>query len=98
MTPTRYSITNSQSVTDRFRTILSEAQADGRREEVLTAMRRIFHRLALVPLDVGEERETFEHLGLPIRIDFQGPLIVRYGVHEESRTVFIESVRYAPQR
>jgi hypothetical protein len=98
MQPTRYTIANSQSLTDQFRSILREAEIDGRREEVVTSMRRIFHQLSLVPLDVGEERETYEHLGLPMRITFHGPLIVRYGVHEESHTVFIESVRYSPRR
>lgn len=97
MAPARYVISNSQAVTERFRDILREAVADGRGSETLVAMRQIFHRLAFVPLDVGEERETLEHLSLPMRIDFQGPLIVRYGVHEDSRTVFIEAVRYAPR-
>jgi hypothetical protein len=94
MSPTRYRIVNSQDETERFRSLLAEAVAEGRADAVLAAARRLFHRLSLVPLDVGEAREELPSLGLSVRIDFEGPLMVGYAVHEESRTVFIRYVRY----
>jgi hypothetical protein len=47
--------------------------------------------LARTPLEFGESREEYPAAGIQMRIGFARPFAVRFGVHEQSKNVFIRS-------
>ncbi len=57
------------------------------------AFKWIMEELERTPLEFGEARYASGDPGMKIRVGFSGPVMVRFGVHEESRQVFIARVR-----
>jgi hypothetical protein len=98
MPPTRYTIENSQKQAEQFRALLRRADEVGRRDEVVSAAHRLFARLVSNPSNCGEQREELRHLGLPVRIDFERPLVVCFAIHEAEKKVFIKYLRLASRR
>jgi hypothetical protein len=63
----------------------------------LRAARWIMEELARTPLEFGESRENYPGAKLKLRIAFASPLVVNFGVHESSKTVFIRSIELMEQ-
>jgi hypothetical protein len=61
----------------------------GRFTEVAQAIRGIDTRLQWIPLDFGEPLRDLVHLGIKEHIGVLAPLVVRYGVDEVRRLVYV---------
>ena len=92
MSEARYRVANSAMVGERFRACLLVARDTGRYSVALRAAQWIVEELERTPLEFGESRENYPGAKLQLRIGFARPLKVRFGVHEESKTVFIGSI------
>jgi hypothetical protein len=53
------------------------------------AVRGINTRLEWIPLDFGEPLQDFVHLGIKEHIGVLAPLVVKYGVDEGRRIVYV---------
>lgn len=53
------------------------------------AVRGINRRLEWIPLDFGEPLKDFTHLGIKEHIGVVAPLVVKYGVDEDKRIVYV---------
>jgi hypothetical protein len=87
-----YHVANSAMVGERFRACLLHARNTGRYTIALQAAKWIVEELERTPLEFGESRENYPGAKLQLRIGFARPLKVRFGVHEESKTVFIRTI------
>jgi hypothetical protein len=61
----------------------------GRFAEVAQALRGIENRLKWIPLDFGEPLEDLVHMRLREYLGVVPPLVVRYGVDEARRLVYV---------
>jgi hypothetical protein len=69
--------------------LLARAKPKGRTAEVANAIRGIDIRLQWIPLDFGEPLQDFVHLGIKEHIGVLEPIVVRYGVDEARRIVYV---------
>jgi hypothetical protein len=88
----QYRLSNSERVAEHFRDCLLRARNTGRYAVALRAARWIVEELERTPLEFGESRENYPGARLQLRIGFARPLKVSFGVHEESKTVFVGSI------
>jgi hypothetical protein len=72
-----------------IRQLLARAQAQGRSVEVGEAVRDIDTRLQWIPLDFGEPLRDLPTLGIQLRIATVAPLVVKFGVAESRRIVYV---------
>jgi hypothetical protein len=79
-------------VAEQFRASLRHARETGRQSIALQAAKWIVEELERTPLEFGESRENYTGAKLQLRIGFARPFAVRFGVHVESKTVFIGSI------
>ena len=63
--------------------------AKGRFAEFAKAVRDIDTRLQWIPLDFGEPLQDYPTLGIKEHIGVLGPLVVKYGVDEVRRLVYV---------
>ena len=89
MPPVNFRVSQPESVTRSFRDILILARSQGRQALVLRAGRYMLDELAYDPMRYGESRNYFPAARIWERLAFAPPLEVRFGVHEESKQVFI---------
>jgi len=89
MLPVNYRVSQPESVTNALRAILTLARTQGRPALVLRAARYMVDELAYDPTHIGESRSYREAARIQERLAFSPPLAVRFGVHEESKQVFI---------
>jgi len=88
-----YMVSPSQSVLVTLKEIARKARSLRRQREFGVNLKWMMQELERTPLEFGEARYADGDPGLKIRVGFVGPVMVRYAVHEESRTVFIGRVR-----
>jgi hypothetical protein len=69
--------------------LLARAGAKGRLADVVKAIRDIDTRLRWIPLDFGEPLQDYVHLGIKEHIGVCAPLVVKYGVDEARRIVYV---------
>jgi hypothetical protein len=84
-----FRVVYSQWCRDQTRELLSRAAAQGRFAEVARAIRDIDTRLHWIPLDFGEPLQDYTALGIKVHIGVLAPLVVRYGVDEIRRIVYV---------
>ena len=84
-----YRVVYSELCRDQTRRLLAQAAAKGRFTEVSQAVRDIDTRLQWIPLDFGEPLQDFAHLGIKEHIGVVAPLVVKYGVDEARRIVYV---------
>ncbi len=89
MPPVNYRVSQSQAVTDSLRAIIERARSQGRLRLVVEASRYMIDELAYDPLHFGESRRFRHAAKIWERLAFCPPLSVRFGVHEDSKQVFI---------
>lgn len=98
MPPARFQVHASARVTGELQALLANAAPAGKAGELIGSIRRILEILAIAPLDFGEDRDQLAGLAMSLRISFVPPLVVRYGVNEVHRMVWIQSIRMLPHR
>jgi len=84
-----YRVVYSGLCRDETRQLLARAAAKGRVAEVAQTIRDINTRLEWIPLDFGEPLQDFVHLGIKEHIGVLGALVVKYGVDEGRRIVYV---------
>jgi len=94
---TRYHLAQSEIVSDGFRAIVAQAKAEQRLPIFTRASRWIIEELARTPNEFGESREYLPDAEIAMRCGFARPVYVEFGVHEESRTVFLRRFELLPR-
>ncbi len=69
--------------------LLILAKAKGRFKEIAQAVQEINTRLEWIPLDFGQPLRDFVHLGIKVHIGVLPPFVVKYGVDETRRIVYV---------
>jgi hypothetical protein len=93
----RYEVHSSGAIARRLKQIQKQAKKQGRGEQVLSAIRQIWHRLSYDPLEFGEPLYHLPALRLQVRHGIVSPLRIYFGVHEDKPLVFIKVVTLLPQ-
>lgn len=84
-----YRVVYSELCRQRTQKLLKRAAALHRFAEIAQAVRDIDTRLRWIPLDFGEPLQDLVHLGIKEHIGVGGPLVVKYGVDEARRIVYV---------
>ncbi len=84
-----YRIVWSERCRQTTRELLLRAAQKGRQAEVAQLLRDIIRRLEWIPLDFGEPLVDHVHAGIQERIAPLAPLVVRFGVDEVRRLVYV---------
>jgi hypothetical protein len=69
--------------------LLRRAKELNRYDEIAEAIRGIQKRLEWIPLDFGEPLHDYADLGIKELIGSVAPLVVKYGVDEARRIVYV---------
>lgn len=89
MAPVNYRVSQPEIVTASLRRFFELARSQGRLPLVVAAARFMVDELAYDPMRFGESRTYRSAAQIWERLAFAAPLQVRFGVHEESKQVFI---------
>ncbi len=92
----RYRLSNSDAAAAAFRAVADRARAERRLKAFAVASRWIVEELARTPSEFGESREHLADAGIVMRCGFARPVYVEYGVHADSRTVFLRRFELLP--
>lgn len=84
-----YQVVYSGLCRDATGQLFARARAIGRFAEIAQVVRDIDPRLQWIPLDFGEPLQDFVHLGIKEPIGVIAPLVVKYGVDEPRRIVYV---------
>jgi hypothetical protein len=84
-----YRVVYSERCREETRHLLLRAGAKGRYAEVARAVQGIDCRLQWIPLDFGEPLQDFTQLAIKEHIGVCAPLVVKYGVDEARRIVYV---------
>jgi hypothetical protein len=96
MPPSRYRVVSSDKAREELRTVLAQAEAEGRRESVVAVVRKVFEGLTWIPEEVGESTEDLPSIGTVKRHVLQAPITIEFAINEEHRVVFILRVYLWP--
>jgi hypothetical protein len=88
-----YRVHASAKIMQLFLRLQRQAIREGRGDEVITAVRRIYEQLRDDPTTFGEPTYRLPALGLAVRTGSIRPLVVDFGVDEVRRLVFIKVVK-----
>jgi hypothetical protein len=83
---------------ETFKRIQKQAKDEGRGEQVLSAMRSMWHQLSYAPDEFGEPLYRLSGLRLQVRHGAVGPLLFYFAVHDQMPLVFIKAVTLLPQK
>jgi hypothetical protein len=92
-----YEVACSGVIARSLKQIQKRAKEQGRGEAVLFAIRRIWHRLSIDPIDFGEPLYRLPALRLQVRHGANGPLLIYFAVHEDRPIVFIKGAVLLPE-
>lgn len=84
-----YRVVFSEAVRQQLHDLHRRAAEKGLGDKVLAAARAIVARLESDPLEFGEQRYRLRGLQLRVRDGVYAPLVVRYGVRQKQRVVFV---------
>jgi hypothetical protein len=90
--PRRFRVDRVASVLAEFKELIREAEETGQAEAFATAMRRIMAGLRARARDLGEPLWTLPHAQLEVRLVADGPVSVRFAVHQTAFEVVILKV------
>ncbi len=88
----RFEVHCSGFIAKSLKQLQKRAKAQGRGEQVLSAIRSIWRRLSNDPLEFGEPLYRLPALQLQVRHGAIGPLLVYFAVHEDKPLAFIKGV------
>jgi hypothetical protein len=94
----RFEVHCSGIIAKSLEQIQKRAKAQGRGEQVLSAVRTMLHRLSNDPLEFGEPLYRLPSLQLQVQHGAVGPLLVYFGVHEDRPLVFIKVLKLLPEQ
>ena len=94
----RFEVHCSGSIAKRLKQLQQRAKAQGRGEQVLSAIRSIWRRLSNDPLEFGESLYRLPALRLQVRHGVTGRLLIYFAVHEDKPLVFIKGVTLLPEQ
>ncbi|MBX9584528.1 MAG: hypothetical protein K2X87_29860 [Gemmataceae bacterium] len=86
--PQPYEVSQSGRVSDRLRELAAEARARGDGPAFVAAVREFFRRLRIYP-QFGDPLADLKQERGQLRIGVVSPLVMRYGVLEDRRRVFV---------
>jgi len=93
----RFDVRCSRSIATRLKRIQRQAKTQGRGEQVLSAIRTIYHWLSHDPIEFGEPLYRLPSLRLQVRHGVIRPLLIDFAVHEVQPLVFIKGVTLLSQ-
>lgn len=85
----RYRVVYSELCRNKTKDLLARANAAGRFNEFAKLLRDINARLEWIPLDFGEPLRDYLELEIKEYIGVLAPLVLKYGVDEARRIVFV---------
>jgi hypothetical protein len=98
MTPDRYTVSMSRQVAGEVEALFEDAAQRGIEGAALTAYQTALDHLEANPMGYGEARENLPAMEVRTRIAFERPLVIRFGVHETARIVWLQKVLLRPPR
>ena len=98
MSDTNYHISNSTAVAEQLRSVFERAGIEGVVPVTIRAARWLVEEMERTPYEFGESREYFEHAEIHKRIVFVPPMYAFFGIHQESRTVFVMKVGWLERK
>lgn len=87
-----YRISPSGRASEQTRAALDRAEAYGELVAAVEALEWAYAQMRDNPAEFGESRTYWPNAKLFQRIGFSGPLVFDFGIHEDTRTVFINRV------
>jgi hypothetical protein len=87
-----YEVHASGVLAQRLRQVQRQAKQEGRGQQVLAALRRIYRQLRQDPNEFGEPLYRLPSLRMQVRTCLVRPLAVDYAVCEDRPLVFIKAV------
>jgi hypothetical protein len=84
-----YTVSRAGRVSDSIRALAARAAAAGRIAEYRDAIQLIFRWLAADPESFGEPFRDHAKAGQTEYLGFAGPVMVRYNLHEPTKTVYL---------
>jgi hypothetical protein len=84
-------------IANELKRIQKQAKAEGRGQQALAAIRRIWQRLVSDPLEFGEPVYRLPALRLQVRHAAVRPLKIDFAVSEDWLLVFIKGVKLLPE-
>jgi hypothetical protein len=87
-----FRISNSGQVSEQLRAAFAQADQVGALPVTVRAARWIVEEMERTPDEFGESRDYLPEAGIRMRIAFAPPLYVIFGIHEDSRTVFVRKI------
>ena len=88
----RYRVSNAGRVSDELRAAFALAESKSMLPLAVRAAGWIVEELERTPDEFGESRDYLGYAQIQIRIAFAAPLFVVFGIHEDSRTVFVRKI------
>jgi hypothetical protein len=85
----RYRVSPSARAIEQARAALDRAEVEGDLPAAVEALEWAFEQMQSDPNEFGESRTYWPNARLQQRIGFAGPLVFDFGVHEDTRTVFV---------
>jgi hypothetical protein len=92
----RFEVHCSKANAEHLIQIQKQAKEQGRGEEVLSAIRSIWHRLSFEADEFGEPLYRLPGLRIQVRQGAIGPLLIYFGVCEDRPLVFIKGAKLLP--
>lgn len=95
MTPdSEFQVPIPPALKQRLVRLFEAAEADGKQDEFLSALKSISQRLRTDPHTFGEETYDLKGLKLTMKVAAVLPLVVEFAVHPGQRLVWIKTFRY----
>jgi hypothetical protein len=84
-----YRVAPSGVAREQLEAALAHAEARGEKPDVLKAARWAWEEMQRTPHEFGESRSFLPNAKLHRRVVIVGPLRFDFGIHDDSRTVFV---------
>lgn len=94
MSASFYRVNPSGAARDQLEEVLAHAESVGEKSDALQAARWAWEEMRRTPHEFGESRTFWPHAKLLQRVAFVGPLRLDFGIHDESRTVFVVRIAW----
>jgi len=91
--PKRFQVNISGARMEELDRMADLAKSEGKKDDFLRWLKELDFRLTHEPHEWGESREMLETRQLEIRFGTVGEITVWYGVHAETRTVYVKRFR-----
>jgi hypothetical protein len=88
----------SRKVAEEIEALFEDAARQGVADDTLAAYQNALDQLETNPMGYGEARDNLPAMGVRTRIAVERPLVIRFGVHEAERIVWLQNVRLRPPK